>query len=186
VIALFAQASGKETDQCPVETTYHSFAFSPDGKALACGFSDQSCVLDLTTGRVLHRLTGRPIGMEFSLDGKTLVASSGHRLRFWDARTGKEFHEDPAAFGYEPVLAVSSNGHLLAAGDWMEQSVRLWNATTGRLVHRLPLIEDDKRYVRDLAFAADGRTLIACQHEGWLHLWDLATGKTLRTVRLLD
>src|SRR5262249_1596964 len=110
----------------------------------------------------------------------------GHRLRFWDARTGKEFHEDPAAFGYEPVLAVSSNGHLLAAGDWMEQSVRLWNATTGRLVHRLPLIEDDKRYIRDLGFAADGRTLIACQHEGWLHLWDLATGKTLRTVRLLD
>jgi RNA polymerase sigma factor (sigma-70 family) len=186
VIRVFDLASGKETAQFPVDTTYHSFAFSPDGKKLACGFSDQSCVLDLTTGRVLYRLSGRPIGMEFSPDGKTLVASSGHRLRFWDARAGKEFHDDPAEFGYQPVLAVSPNGRFLAAGDWMEQEVRLWDAARGRLVHRLPSTISDKRYVLNVAFSADGRTVMAYEPMGFVQSWDVVGGKTIRTDRILD
>src|SRR5207244_2057618 len=105
VVRLFDLASGKEIAQFPHghQNTYHSLAFSPDGKTLACGFSDQSCVLDATTGRVLFRLAGRPVSMSFSPNGKTLVASSSHRLRFWDMGTGKELHDRPGEFGHNPA-----------------------------------------------------------------------------------
>jgi WD40 repeat protein len=187
VIRLFDLAKGTETGQFPLghEESYRSLAFSPDGKLLACGFSDHSCVLDCTTGRVLHHLSGRPIGLEFSPDGKTLVARSGRRLRFWDAGTGKEFHDYPGEFGYTPVLTVSPDGRFLAAGDRREQAISLWEAASGRLVRQLPL-KGEKRHVRDLAFTADGQTLVACQGMGFLQVWDVATGKEVRTAQLRD
>jgi WD40 repeat protein len=188
VVRLFDLESGKEVAQFPfgTEDRYYSLAFSPDGKTLACGFSDHSCVLDLATGRVLYRLTGsRPVAMAFAPDGKTLVASTGHRLRCWDAATGQERDERPGDFGYDPALAVSPDGRLLASGDWMAQVVSLWDAAGGRLLRRLPL-KGQGRYVRNLAFSADGQTVVASQGMGFLQFWDVATGQERRTVQLRD
>ncbi len=187
VLRLFDLASGKEVKQFPlgIEESYFSLAFSPNGKILACGFSDRSCLLDATTGRVLHRLSGRPIGMAFSPDGKTLVASTGHRLRFWDVATGQERHDRPGEFGYNPVLAVSPDGCHLASADWMEQVVSLWDTTSSRLVRRLPL-KGQQRYVRNLAFSVDGQTLVASQGMGYLQFWDVVSGNEQRAVQLHD
>jgi WD40 repeat protein len=185
VIRIYDLASGKETVQFPFanDDSYYALAFAPDGKTLACGFSDNSCLVDLTTGRVLHRLTGRPLAPSFSGDGKTLIASTGHRLRRWDVTTGKELDERPGEFGYNPALAVSPDGRLLAAGDWMEQVVTVWDTKDGRPVRQLPLA-GEKRYVRSVAFSGDGQTLVACQGMGFLQFWDTATGKVRRTVQL--
>ena len=187
VIRLFELASGKEVAQFPfgTEDPYYSLAFSPDGKILACGFSDRSCLLDLTNGRVLHRLSGRPFAVAFSANGKTLVASAGHRIRFWDVATGRERHNRPGEFGYSPVLAVSPNGRLLASGDWMEQTVSLWDTRDGRLLRHLPL-KGEGRYVRNLAFSTNGETLVASQGMGFLQFYDVTTGKERRSVQLRD
>src|SRR5262249_9510172 len=48
---------------------------------------------------------------------------------------------------------------------------------------QLPL-QGEKRYVRNLAFAPDGQTLVACQYKGFLQFWEAASGKELRTVQL--
>src|SRR5262249_53126189 len=162
-----------------------SLAFSPDGKTLACGFSDHSCLLDVTTSRVLHRLSGRPASMAFAPDGKTLVASSSYRLRFWDVATGQELHDRPGDFGHDPAMALTLDGRLLAAADWwMDPAVSLWDTTSGGLVRRLPL-EGAQRYVCNLAFAPDGQTLVA-SYQGFLQFRDVTTGQERRTVQLND
>ncbi len=185
VIRLFDLATGKQTAQFrfAANDSFHALAFAPDGKTLACGFSDHACLLDLATGRVLHRLPGRPLSPTFTRDGKTLIADTGHRLRFWDVATAKELHDYPGDFGSNPVLAVSPDGRLLASGDWMEQVVSLWDATTGRLLRRLPLAGEG-RYVRRVAFSPDSKTLVACQGMGYLQFWEAATGKLQRAVQL--
>src|SRR5262249_19709898 len=124
VIRVFELATGKPAAQYPLghEYSYFSLTFAPDGKTLACGFSDRSCVLDISTGRVLHRLSDRPIVMAFSPDGKTLVANMGHRFRLWDATTGKILQDRPGDFGWEVVMALSPEGGLLAAADWLDQA----------------------------------------------------------------
>jgi WD40 repeat protein len=184
VIRVFDVASGREVRQLALgEESYFSLDFSPDGKKLVCGFSDHSRVLDAVTGRVLYRLMGRPIQMSFSRDGKTLLGSTGKRLRLWDATTGKERHERPGDFDWDPAIAMSPDGGVIASGGWMAQEVSLWDARSGRLLHRLP-VKGKGRYVRNLAFSGDGKTLAAGQGMGFLQFWDSATGKELRSVQL--
>src|SRR5262249_14541909 len=156
----FDAATGKEAAKYPLgfDDWYYSLVVSPDGKVLACGASDRSCLFDLTTGKVLHRLTDRPWGLGFTPDGKTLVASA-HRthLRFWDVATGKERHEQPGNFGPTLATAVSPDGRLLAAAGWLDRAVHVWDTASGKLVRRLPLAGDGG-YTRDLAFSPDGVT----------------------------
>jgi RNA polymerase sigma factor (sigma-70 family) len=185
VIRIFDLASGKEIRQYPLgnEHSYFSLAFSPDGKKLACGFSDHSFVMDLASGRSLYQLPDRPYALYFSPDGKTLLASAGQRLRLWDAATGKERHEAPDDIPRRLVTAMSPDGRLLAAGGWLPQFVTLWDTTTGRQLRRLSL-KGEQRYVRNLAFSGDGKTLVASQYKGFLQFWDVATGKEKRTLQL--
>ncbi|MGH7174185.1 MAG: sigma-70 family RNA polymerase sigma factor [Gemmataceae bacterium] len=187
VIRIFNVANGKETATYPLghKNSYFSLDCAPDGKALACAFSDRSCLLDLGTGRVLHPLADRPIRADFTADGKTLVASTGYRLRLWDPATGKVLRDRPGDFGWSPALAVSPDGRLLAAADWLDQQVCVWDTAIGRLLRRLPLT-GEKRYVRNLTFSSDGKTLIASQAKGHLQFWDIASGKEQRSVQLHD
>ncbi len=187
VIRVFDMANGKEVKQYPLghEYSYFSLACAPDGKTLLCGFSDRSCLLDLATGRVLHSLTGRPIWTAFTPDGKTLIANMGQQIRMWDAATGKVLGDRVGEFGWQPVLAVSPDGRLLAEADWLDQHVSLWDTNSGRLLRQLSL-KGENRYVRNLFFSADGKTLVACQFKGFLEFWDAASGKEQRTVQLQD
>src|SRR5262249_26079940 len=133
VLRFFDLASGAEQAQFPLgQGTYFSMIFSPDGKAVACGSSDRSCLVDCATGRVLHRFTGRPQYFAFTSDGKTMFASSGSRLRVWDVASGKELHDRPGDFRWTPAPAMHPDGRLLAVGDWVEQAVGLWDPATGR------------------------------------------------------
>lgn len=187
VIRIFDLADGKQIKQYPIgnEYSFLTLDVSADGKMLACSFSDRSCVLDLTTGRIVYRLSDRPILVGFTPDNKTLIGSSGMRLRVWDALTGQERHNDPGEFGHYLAAAVSPDGRLLAEADWLDQAVSLWDTTSGRLLRRLPL-KGEKRYVRNLAFSPDGKILSACQYKGFLQFGDAASGKEQRTVQLHD
>src|SRR5262249_20696268 len=149
------------------DESYFSLAYSPDGKTLACGLSDRSLVLDAGTGRLLYRLTGRPLSLSFSRDGKTLLGSSGQRLRLWDAATGRERHEQAGEFRANLTTALSPDGRLLAAAGWMDRAVNVWDTSRGRLLRQLPL-KGEERYARNLSFSADGKTLGAAHHRGLL------------------
>ena len=122
----------------------------------------------------------------FSKDGKTLIASAGHRLCTWDVGTGKEREERPGDFGDTTVLALSHDGRVLASASWLQQEVSLWDAADGRFLRGLPL-QGSGRYVRRLSFSGDGKTLVACQGTGgFVQFWDLANVKQQRIVQLRD
>jgi len=186
VIRLFDLGSGKEIAQFPqgYDEGFFSLAFTPDGNSLACAFSDNSSLLDLRTGKVVYRLPDRQISPIFSPDGKILVTSDGQCLHCWDA-AGKEIQPRPGRFGYTPILAISPDGQRLAAGDWMNQTVDIWNPTTSRLLGSLPL-KGEQRYVRNMAFTRDGQTLISAQGMGFIQFWATSTGKEQRTLQLHD
>jgi RNA polymerase sigma factor (sigma-70 family) len=197
VLRLIDLATGKEVKQFPQGPGVpraDSLAFSPDGKTLAVTFADgrgvidyrntdQTVLLDAATGRVLHRLSGQPVSLSFSRDGRTLIGRTDHRLRFWEAASGKERDDRPGELSDDLTTALSPDGRLLATVGFRDRFVCLWDTRSGRLVHEFPL-EGVRRFVSSLSFTADGRTLLAGQVSGFLHLWDVVHLEKVRTVQL--
>ena len=75
--------------------TVSSVSFSPDGKRLASGSSDQTVkVWDAATGQETLTLKGHTsvvASVAFSPDGKRIVSGSGDQtLKVWDASSGQE------------------------------------------------------------------------------------------------
>lgn len=192
VIRVFNLAEGKETKQYPLGEGGHfsRLAVTTDGKFLLCGSPQQSCLLDTTTGRVTHRCSegshrfyGGVPQVAFSPDNKIFAAQIGNSVRLGDVKTGRALHERSGEFGLYLTTALSTDGRLLAAADWMEEAVNLWDTKTGQLLRTLPL-EGMKRFVRTLHFSADGKTLVAVQAGGFVQVWDTVEGKERHRVQL--
>jgi WD40 repeat protein len=95
-IMLWEVASGRElhtlTEHADEVT---SVAFSPDGKTLASGSSDQTIKLwDVKSGSELHALKGHShevTSVAFSPDGMTLASGSvDGQIRLWQVQSGRE------------------------------------------------------------------------------------------------
>jgi WD40 repeat protein len=89
-VRIYAVSSGREAATLTGhDSRIGCLAYSPDGKRLATGSSDQTVKLwDPTTGQELLTLTGHTghiTGMAFSPDGRRLTSSTFDEVRIWDA-----------------------------------------------------------------------------------------------------
>lgn len=74
--------------------TTHNIAASRDGRWLVCSLNSELVIYDLERLAVHKTFPGnRRISptMDFSPDGRMLVAGSDNRIRFWNVETGNEF-----------------------------------------------------------------------------------------------
>jgi RNA polymerase sigma factor (sigma-70 family) len=164
--------------------------FGPGDRTVLSAGSDRTIhVWDAATGKEVSRLTGhqgRVNALALSPDGKQIASASDDRtVRLWDPATGKEVRRLEGHAGPVVRVAFAPDGTSLASAG-ADRSVRLWDTGSGRQVGRLtapgPL-------VRSLAFSPDGKTL-GCgaststdnSTQPRIVLWDLASGKELRTL----
>jgi WD40 repeat protein len=141
-----------------------AIAYSPDGKVLASGGSDNVIRLfDASTGMELRRLAGH-LARTFnpSVDRETsfdlLVGSMGK--------------------GAVTSVAFSPDGKTLASGGW-DEMVRLWDLQTGKELNRLVGHKDGM--VATVVFSPDGKYLASRGgNDGTVILWDASSGKEIR------
>lgn len=178
--------------------------FSPDGSRLALFVtnfvknepghieSEVVQVVDFPTGRLLCEF---PSGEEnalrigFSADGKQIAsADRARQLSRRDSATGKILKSyAPALKSQVMGVAISPDGKYFAASQREPGDVYLWEAGTGRLLHRIDGEDLRKLGGYDPAYGAmrfspDGK-LLAAAYWSRLFVFDVETGKTVAALR---
>ena len=159
-----------------------AIAFSPDGKHVAVGGTTIYLINaeDWKVTRTLEGHTDWVSSVAFSPDGSLLASGSyDNTARLWDLLTGQLIHtfEDPAGkqsnwlFGAENAgwvrsVAFSPDGTLLASGSH-DGTTRLWDPSTGQLIHTL----ESNGFGNYVLFSPDGSLLVSGSR-----LWDPSTG----------
>ncbi len=111
------------------------------------------------------------------------------RISFHPPRLGPWLDGDASSI---QDTVYSADGGLLATAHWYNAKpgeVKLWDAKTGKLKLTLPVMNKDAGVIA-LSFSPDG-TIVAgsvgslqkAQPPGVLVLWDVATGRELKTLR---
>ena len=137
-----------------------SVAFSPDSRMLASGDGYSNVQLwDVKSGQVRKTFTVADIAVTcvaFSPDGKTLAASAGDHIRFWDVPEGQllksqELVSEPESIAWSPdgkALAIALLNHVVGLID--AQTLKtLW------------MLKEDPalKTIDSIAFSPDGGTL---------------------------
>jgi WD40 repeat protein len=79
-------------------------------------------------------------------------------------------------------LVFSPNSRLILSGG-PDETVCLWDAATGRLLHTL---QGHFQPVCSVAFSADGRRAVSADAKGNIRLWNVQTGEPVRTLHTLQ
>jgi serine/threonine protein kinase len=180
-----------------------SVAFSPDGSLLAYATDRKTVGLwEIGTGET-RSLTGHADSVQdvaFSPDGQLLASAGGYdqTVRLWDVNTDSEKRALRGHTGMVTRVAFSRDGKLLASAGanikekvirtsefpqirkgQADQTVRLWNVSTGSEVHTL---RGHTEGVQDVAFNPDERLLASAALDRTVRLWDVSTGRLERTL----
>jgi WD40 repeat protein len=177
-------------------TVLHSFygdtawaapvVFSPDGGILAGVIGGRITLWDVASGEVLHTLeltdnSVRPIA--FSPNGSTLASADHHGMvQLWQTKDGTflgSLSESASGTLVHPVTAAfTPDGETLITCT--RDAILVWRLRDGAIAGRFA--EGQHPDYRGLAIAPNGKTVAVSQGRGTLQLWELDSGKLVRTI----
>ena len=192
---LYDVQTGQELDLLTSHTNWvQTVTFSPDGKTLASGNSDNTICLWHVQTRILHKTltgyTGTGSNAVFSSDGTLLASGSkDNTVRIWNAQTGEIQKTLKGHTNKVFSVVFSADGKTLASGS-ADNTIRLWDVETGTPQKTLNLIEFTEEIIEmemgmEMVFSPDGRTL-ATWAWGWdipIRLWNAQTGEIQKTLK---
>ena len=156
----------------------NSLAFSPGQDFLAYGGDRSAALIDMTSGKIRHRLgEGDPSSdivfqVVFDPAGVTVATGSSTQVTLWDTSDGRLLATLTGRSGIvTTTVAFVPDGRLLASGS-QDKTIKISDPRSGNLVRTLEGHADD---LRSISFLADGRLLASRGRDGSIRLWDSVT-----------
>ena len=183
-VRLWEVATGKDFRVLKCLNPVKAVGFSPEGRTLAWADHNVIRLLDLRDGKAgERRLGGRGFGvswLSFAPDSRTLAAlgeGEDYVLPLWDVATGKALSpREGGHLGPVSYVGFGAGGRVLASASG-DNSLRLWDARTGRELRRLRTANGGVYFV---ALSPDGKLLATGAGDGSLRLHETDTGKERR------
>jgi RNA polymerase sigma factor (sigma-70 family) len=174
----------KERHAIKVEqgTQIFSASVSPDGKLVAVASTEGVKLVDAVQGKDLAFLDlDVAFTTAISGDGKTLATGHVKAIKLWDAATGKGLGTLADDARNISKVAFAPDGKLLATAE--AGTLRLWDLAKSKELLRLESGKPEERVVYAVAFCPpDGKVLASAEGPAKTAiLWDVSTGKKLRT-----
>ncbi len=116
----------------------------------------------------------------YSPDGTRLAVTTTIGVWIYDSRTGEEL--DLITGGHTDRVysaAYSPDGKTIATTS-RDETVKLWDAGTGKLQKTLT---EHKSWVLSIAYSPDGNTLATGGVDDTIRLWNAHTGKYIKTLK---
>jgi serine/threonine protein kinase len=162
--------------------------FSPDSKKLAAYGGPSLYVWDVETTEQLHnpKVTnpgGQVIGMTFSRDSATVYfavrieVQGTWVLQIFDLAAKKE---KARLLGHtnDILHCLISPDCTRAVSTSADGTTRVWDLTTSLEMHQL---DTPGRAAKCIAVSPDGKQVLSSHHERSIYLWDVETGRKLKT-----
>ena len=163
-IRLWDAATGKERGRLQIPASEYltvNFALSPDGKTLAATTGHGAVSLwDLETGKCIAPFDAHAapvVAIALSPDGRTLATGSRDgTVRLWDRETGKPLRvlEHEGSVDGVDGVAFSPDGRRLTSMCRFTNSLRFWDAASGREIEAKPDMPGDESIVLSGGFTA--------------------------------
>ena len=156
--------------------------FSKDGTRFAVASSIGLWIYDVHTGEEVALLPGHPSNFAViasSPDGSILASANENTMSLWNAHTGRKIVTLTEHSEDITTLAFSPDGKVLASAS-EDDTVRLWDATTGKLLF-LPLSGHAGDTIA-IVFSPDSKMLASGSADNSIRLWSATTGQHLATL----
>ncbi|HEX3253432.1 MAG TPA: WG repeat-containing protein [Pyrinomonadaceae bacterium] len=156
-------------------------ALNNDGQIAISGGDREIKVWNVATGKELHTLTTNDVRyLAFSPKGNLIVSAHGDgTTKLWDLTTGRLLRVMKGRFEDARVAVFSADGKFIATGYHSgDTRVEVRSVQSGKLVAQL---SDDSDYTYSISFSPDGRQLATGDIGGDIKVWNLRTGKVIKT-----
>lgn len=169
------------------EEDIKAIAITPNNTTLAIAAAQSIKIIDIETGKLLHKLNGSH-DVQFTPDSRTLLgiaetnSGSGVSLQMWDVTSGKVRHTIPLERSGDlafPIFDIAADGKTLVMAPDYNNRIEVWDLTNATLLQTWG--GDQEQRIITLALTPDGKTAILSQ-EDTLKFVDLSNGQITQTL----